>query len=311
MFQLHPFGSTLTIDTTITEVIKAIEQGLGRYPLALEIGGELTLSITAHDSESIDPGWPQVEAQLTADDLTIRCGSSVAIVRFDECRAEISLARNLLNVPDALRLFVESSFSAVHIHHGRLIAVHSALVSRGGVGLLLRGPSGAGKSTLTFSCLRRGMDLTSDDWLYAARAQRAGVFAGYPWRILMTEEAASRFGELDGIEPVPHTSAEGCKIAIYPDVQQQVALQTVDAVVLLDPDPVFSLRPVSVAEATERFWLAALPTERQHISDQWVAELLDRPTFVLRRGPSPTDAAEALDQLAMSLRYRARKHSAV
>jgi hypothetical protein len=146
------------------------------------------------------------------------------------------------------------------------------------------------------------MGITSDDWLYAAAQQPAAHFAGYPWRMLMTQDAASRFAELRDVATVPHTSQEGRKIAIFPAVEQQVTLQQVDAVVMLDPDPSFSLLPISLREATERFWAAALPTEREHISAEWAAGLLDRPVYVLRRGSSPEVAAAALDDLAVSLR---------
>ena len=97
----------------------------------------------------------------------VTCGSSHATVWYADGTAEMSLAEDLLQIPDAVRMFVEAAFTSVHVHHGRLVAVHSALVSRGGIGVMLRGPSGAGKSTLTYACLRRGMSITSDDWSYA------------------------------------------------------------------------------------------------------------------------------------------------
>ena len=300
--RIHPFGSELVVQTQSEQVIAAIQRGLGRYPEGLAIGGSLHLNVSVHEAGAGDPGWPVVAADINAEQLTVRCGTSHAVVNFAAGIGEISLAASLLPIDDAVRLFVESAFTSMHVHHERLVAVHSALVSRNGIGLMLRGPSGAGKSTLTYSCLRRGMGITSDDWLYAAVQQPAGVFAGYPWRMLMTQDAAARFDEIRDIEPVPHTSEEGCKIAIYPPESQQVALQEVHAVVLLDPDTEFSLASVSQAEATERFWAASLPTEREHISSQWADGLLDRPTYVLRRGLSPLAAAEALDDLAASFR---------
>lgn len=290
------------MQTDSETVIAAVQRGLGRYPEALGIGGALHLDVHVHLSVAGDPAWPVVSAELDDGRLAMRCGSSCATVWFARGVGEISLDESLLQVDDAVRLFLESAFTAIHVHDERLVAVHSALVSRDGVGLMLRGPSGAGKSTLTYACLRRGMGITSDDWLYAAAQTSAGSFAGYPWRMLMTEDAAARFDELRHVEPVPHTSEEGRKIAIYPPADQQVTYQEVHAVVLLDPDPVFSLRQVSPTEATDRFWAASLPTEREHISDAWVAGLLDRPVYVLRRGTSPEDAAAALDDLSASLR---------
>ena len=299
---LRPFATALTVQTASDQVMAAVQQGLGRYTETLGIGGSLHLSISTHPAQQGDPGWPTVQADLNDDRLIIRCGSSLATVWFATGFGEMSLADSLLPIDDAVRLFVESAFTAMHVHHERLVAVHSALVSRDGIGLMLRGPSGAGKSTLTYSCLRRGMGITSDDWLYAAAQRPAGTFAGYPWRMLMTQDAAARFEELRDVEPVPHTSEEGCKIAIYPGEHQQVAVHDAHAVVMLDPGLHFSLQPVSVAEATDRFWAASLPTEREHISPEWARGLLDRPVYVLRRGSSPEAAAAALDDLAASLR---------
>ena len=56
----------------------------------------------------------------------------------------MALPRSLCEVPDALGLLAEAVFTSLHVQAGRLHAVHSPLVERDGVGLLLRGPSGAG-----------------------------------------------------------------------------------------------------------------------------------------------------------------------
>lgn len=298
----RPFGSSLTLETASAEVIAAAREGLGRYPEDLEIGGALTITAGVHAGGSDDPGWPTVAADLDAERLMIRCGSSQAIVRFGAGAADISFAASMLPIADGVRLFLEAVFTSIHVHHARLVAVHSALVSRDGVGVMLRGPSGAGKSTLAYSCLRRGMSITSDDWLYAAAKRPAGWFAGYPWRMLLTDEAAARFPELADHASVPHTSAEGHKVAISPPDSQRVELQDVRAVVIVDPDGPLALRAVSATEAIERFWAAALPTEREHISTEWVRGLLTDRTYVLGRGASPDDAAAVLDDLAVSLR---------
>jgi hypothetical protein len=76
----------------------------------------------------------------------------------------------------------------------------------------------------------------------------------------------------------------------------------VAAVVLLDPHPELSLTPISADEALERFWASALPTEREHLTDEWVRALMNRPVHLLRRGTDPATAAQALINLADSLR---------
>jgi hypothetical protein len=116
--------------------------------------------------------------------------------------------------------------------------------------------------------------------------------------MMLTQDAASRFPELAGIELVPHTSAEGWKMPVVPAADRRHAEHRVDAVVLLDADTRLSLEPVDRDEARQRFWDASLPIERDHLTDEWVEGLLDRPTYVLRRGTSPDDAAALLQELA-------------
>jgi len=73
-------------------------------------------------------------------------------------------------------------------------------------------------------------------------------------------------------------------------------------VVLLDPSPELSLQTITADEALERFWEPALPTERAHLTQEWVSEFLNRSVYVLRRGTDPEAAAQALRDLAVSLR---------
>jgi hypothetical protein len=286
----------------VSAVQAAFEAGLGRYPDDLGVEGSLRVVVREHPDQPGDPAWPRVQAHDGAAELIVRCGSAVATLHYAHGSVELDVPTSLLAVPDALRLFLESVFTANLVRAGDLYAVHSALVVSDGVGLVLRGPSGAGKSTLTYSCLRRGMGVCSDDWIYAPARTAPERFAGYPWRMMMTEDAASRFPELVGRATVPHPAAEGRKVPVVPPADQQVAVAHAHALVLLDPDPRLSLQPVSATEAAERFWSTALPTEQQHLAPQWVAALASLPAFVLRRGTDPDAATQALVDLAASLR---------
>lgn len=298
--QFEPMGVSLTIRSESAELIAAIEAGLARYP-AMGVGGEMTIDATVHAGADVS-GWPTVEAVDGPDELTVRIGSSVAVLQYATGNVRMDLSTALCAVPDALRLLAESVFTAYGVRGGRLHAVHSALVVHDSVGLVLRGASGAGKSTLTYSCLRAGMAVCSDDWIYASAQAPAGEFAGYPWRMLMTQDAAARFPELADATTVPHPAAEGRKIPVHPPAGQQVVTADAHAVVLLDPDPQLAVRELSTAEAHERFWAPALPTEREYLGEAWVAELLDRPVFVLQRGTDPVTAVQRLAELAASLR---------
>lgn len=298
--EYEPMGVSLTVRSESPELLAAIEAGLARYP-ALGVGGAMTIDATVR-SGAADSGWPRVQASDGPDELTVRIGDSVAVLQYATGDVRMELAASLCAIPDALRLLAESVFTAHGVRGGRLHAVHSALVVHDGVGLVLRGASGAGKSTLTYSCLRAGMGVCSDDWIYANAQAPAGVFAGYPWRMLMTEDAAARFPELAGASTVPHPAAEGRKIPVFPPAAQQVVAAAATAVVMLDPNPQLAVRELSATEAHERFWAPALPTERADLSEAWVAELLSRPVFVLQRGTDPVAAVQRLAELAASLR---------
>jgi hypothetical protein len=299
--ELTPFGSTLVVDSNSDELLDEVALGLGRYPSVPHIGGTLRLVATVDDSLTEPSGWPAMNAEVDGDRLTVRCGQTSMVVDHRAGSATITLAPAMLHEPDALRLLAEGAFTSAHTHAGRLYAVHSALVVAAGQGLMLRGVSGAGKSTLTYCCMRAGMGVVSDDWLYGSVAHGPDVLTGYPWRMMMTTAAAERFPELHGAAVVAHPSDDHWKIPIVPPVDQQIVQHAVNAVVFIDPDGVLSFDEIDEARATERFWESSLPTERDTLAPSWVHQLLDRPRFVLHRGASPNDAADALQRLATSL----------
>ncbi|MEK7422985.1 MAG: hypothetical protein AAB131_04000 [Actinomycetota bacterium] len=298
-----PLGVEVTVASESIELLAAIDAGLGRYPSSpMSLGGELAITATVKPDAPDDPAWPSMKAATEGERMIVNCGTSTAVVDMRARTVSLTLAASICAVPDALRLFVESAFTAVNVHAGRLHAIHSALVVADDTGLVLRGPSGGGKSTLTYACLRRGMSVASDDWIYGAAGERAGTFAGYPWRIMLTEVAAGRFVELASVAAVAHPSAEGKKVAIVPPIDRQVPVAHAAAIVLLDPRPLLRLSEITHTEALERFWASSLPSEREHLDRDWVSDLLRRPTYLLCRGGSPVAAAHALHDLAVSLR---------
>ena len=300
--EITPFGSTLVVDTNSDEMLDEIRRGLGRYPCVPDIGGALRLTVTIDDSLTEPSGWPSMSAEIDGDQLIVRCGQSTMVVDRRVGVATITLAPAMLEESDALRLMAEGAFTSAHTHAGRLHAVHSALVVAGGKGLMLRGVSGAGKSTLTYCCMRGGMGIVSDDWLYGSVAHGPDVLTGYPWRMMMTTAAAERFPELHGAAVVAHPSDDHWKIPVVPPTDQQIVQHHVHAVVFIDPVGDLSIEEIDLGQATERFRESSLPTESDTLAPQWIHQLLDRQRFVLHRGASPTDAADALQRLALTLR---------
>jgi hypothetical protein len=299
--ELTPFGSTLVVDSDNTELPEQVLAGLGRYPSSPGIGGSLRVEATVDDTLEEPSGWPAMTAELDGDQLIVRCGQSTMVVDRRAGVATISLAPAMLDEPDALRLMVEGGFTSTHTYAGRLHAVHSALVVSGQRGLMLRGVSGAGKSTLTYCCMRAGMGVVSDDWLYGSAGHGPDVLTGYPWRMMMTTVAAERFPELQGAAVVAHPSEDRWKIPVVPPVEQQIVQHHVHAVVFIDADGDLAVEEIDRGEAEDRFWRSALPTEHETLTPRWVRALLARPRYVLRRGASPADAAAALQRLAITL----------
>ena len=264
--EITPFGSSLVIDSDSEELLEQIGVGLGRYPSLPDIGGSLRIVVNVDDSLQEPSGWPAMTAEIDGDRLIVRCGQSTMIVDRLAETATITLAPAMLGEPDALRLLVEGAFTSTHTHAGRLYAVHSALVVGGDRGLVLRGVSSAGKSTLTYCCMRAGMGVVSDDWLYGSAAHGPDVLTGYPWRMMMTTAAAERFPELHGAAVVAHPSDDHWKIPIIPPAAQQIVQHDVHAVVFIDPDGDLSIDEIDLSQATERFWDSSLPTERETLA---------------------------------------------
>lgn len=297
---VRPFGATFRVDADDQRVLDALDHALARYPTDAGASGRYTLRARTGADTAADPAWPVTKTTFADGRLTLRCGSGTLFADANAGTADLILPPALLAIPDAVRMCVEGAASTLLINNGQLRAVHAGLVGFGGTHLLLRGPSGAGKSTLTYSCLRAGADIVSDDWTYSVPGRPAGQLWGYPWRMFLVQEAIGRFPELAGAASVLHPGADRLKIPVEPPVERQRTGALVDAVVFLDPSPELELRPVGTDEAHERFWGPALPTERSDLPASFVAELLDRPCYVLQRGTDPMAAVALLQRLASS-----------
>lgn len=77
------------------------------------------------------------------------------------------------------------------------IPLHAAALSRGDAALLLHGPSGVGKSSLVLAAAQRGMEILSEDIVYA-ELERGPRLWGMPGAVHLTEDALRFF---PGLEP--------------------------------------------------------------------------------------------------------------
>ncbi len=303
--ELAPFGIRFTIEADDTRVGRAVEAALARYPTDAGAQGSLRLRVRTGTDSAADPAWPHTAVTFDGQRLELRCGSGRLVASVVDGEAEAVLPPSLLAIDDAVRMVVEGAFSALAINAGLLHAMHAGLVGHRGRGLLLRGASGAGKSTLTYALLRAGSSVASDDWTYAVPGDGGGGVRrlwGYPWRLFLVPEAVARFPELAGAGAVLHPGADRLKVPVVPPIHRRRRSLPVNAVVFLDPDPVLDLRCIDLAEARQRFWDCALPTERTGLPQAWVEALLARPTYRLNRGQDPDAAARLLQQAAVTFR---------
>lgn len=300
---LHPYGATLHVSATDPALLGSLDHAVAFMPVDAGAAGHYELHITTHDDRAGDPAWPAVSIDDRPETLEVRCGSGTLMVDHAAASAVVDVPVSMAVVDDAVRCLVEGALSSLLIADRRLHAVHSGLVvAPNGVGLALRGESGAGKSTLTYACLRAGFDVASDDWVYGVPGGPEGTLHGYPWRLFLLPDTQRFFPELADVAAVPHPSVDRWKLPIEPPRERQQASAHVDAIVLVSRDPFPGVRAVEAADAAERWWAAALPTERVNLPGAWVAGLLARPCFEIGRGQDPAVSADALARLAEQLR---------
>lgn len=307
--RLRPFGASVTIEADDDRFLAAARFAMARYPSAAGLGSpglatEVHISASTVGDAAAEPAWPANRMTEHAAGLELSSGGSRVVVRrpaSGPAVAVVELEPRLLEQPEAVRVFVEAGFWSAVIGRGLLYAVHSGLVGAAGAGLVLRGQSGAGKSTLTYACVRRGMTMSSDDWIYALAGAAPDRVFGYPWRMWLTVDAAERFPELAPIVALPHPGSDRIKVPMTPPVGRRRVSLPPRAIVFIEPSPDVRLSPVGADEAAERFAMSALDSERSSLPASFVAELLDRPCYVLGRGASPDAAAERLHVLALEL----------
>ena len=299
---MHPFGATLRVWADDPALLRSLDHAVAHLPADAGSGGEFTLHITTHADAADDPAWPVVAVDDRDDGLEVRCGSAVLHVDHAGGWASIDLPASMASIDDAVRCLAEGALSSLLIASGGLHAVHSGLVvAPGGRALLLRGESGAGKSTLTYACMRAGFSVASDDWVYGVPGAAAGRLHGYPWRLFLMPDTVRFFPELAAVDAVPHPSVDRWKLPIVPPPERQRVSADVDAVVFLSREQGERSAAVTAAEAIDRWWRSALPTERANLPEGWVEQLLARPCFVVERGAHPDATAAVLGQLAASL----------
>ena len=297
---LRLFGARVAVEADDARVPAAASAALARYGWT----GDVTTGFRVQARTlpgSAESAWPRTSTIRTGPRVRFNCGRSWFEADPGTGSAELWLGEEVLAEPDAVRLALEGAVWSLLVGGGLVHPVHAGLVTGHGRAVLLRGASGAGKSTTTYACVRRGLRMVSDDFVYGAALGPPDVLWGYPWRMFLVPDAAARFPELAGVEVVAHPGSDRWKVPVEPAPARRRRSARVDAIVFLDAGPELRLEQLTTDEATARFWASALPSARQDIPEPFLRHLLARPSYVLSRGTDPDATAGVVDQLLRDL----------
>ena len=113
-----------------------------------------------------------------------------------------------------------------------IVALHAALLSRSGRGVLLVGPKEAGKSTLACALWRAGWRLHSDDSAVIEEGQRA---RGIPRRVSLRASSRELLGDevWECISRLPATSRTAVGLRFHPDPTPGSLLASVEVAAVL------------------------------------------------------------------------------
>ncbi len=195
----------------------------------------------------------------------------------------------------------------------RLIPLHAACVGLGGTGILLLGESGAGKTTLALHCLRKRLDFLAED---SVLVEPKGLLATGLANYLHIRRDSLRF--LPGAERA--SLLRGATVIRRRSGVEKLEIDLRRAQFRLAPSP---LRIVAAARVSPAgagggpllvpvkgrellIHLASTqPYAASHAGWRGFARAVERlPTFELRRGRHPAEAAAALQELLQGMRSR-------
>jgi hypothetical protein len=192
---VFPLGFPVEISTNSEAVIAAARRAWGYFEQEHEATPlSLCLTVTEHEGER-PPVQPKFRSHLHLMSIVVDERNHV-ICDFSQGCAFGWVTRRVAEQPDFLRLrFLEPAVMTLLVA-AHLAPIHSALVTREGIGIALCGNSFAGKSTLAYACARRGWTFVSDDGTFLLR-NRPDLFAvGNPYNMRFRKDAKILFPEL-------------------------------------------------------------------------------------------------------------------
>jgi hypothetical protein len=194
-------GVAVRLRANAPALVDAFEASLGRwrvlddYPEVLSgerVEGTLLLE---PGDEGDDRPVPVAYDMIGPGRLTISTPGSLVQGDAGARRFEGRVTPALLDDPERFRYKVlEAAVLSVVTFLDRQ-PVHASVVVRGGTGLLLAGPSGTGKSTLSYAAARAGLEVLSEDTVFAQLRPGLRLW-GMPGSVHMPRDAGRHFPEL-------------------------------------------------------------------------------------------------------------------
>jgi len=190
-----PLGFPLELSTNSEAVIAAARRSWGFFPAEYpHTPLSMSLAVTEHEDERLPPR-PKFRSHRHLMSIVSDARNHVICDFSQQCTSGW-VTRVVSESQDFLRLhFLEAPVMSMLVA-AHLAPLHSALVTRRGIGVALCGESFAGKSTLAYACARSGWTFVSDDGTFLVRnlGDRYGV--GNPHTIRLRQDAKSLFPEL-------------------------------------------------------------------------------------------------------------------
>jgi hypothetical protein len=224
---LFPLGFPLELATNSEAVIAAARQSWGMFRVKYP-GPPMSLSLTVTEGEEEKlPPRPQFRSHQHLMSI-VADGRNHVMCDFSRGCAFGWVTQRVAEETGFLRLrFLESAVMTMLVS-AHLAPIHSALITRGGVGVALCGESFAGKSTLAYACARSGWTLVADDGTFLLRNGEGRYGVGNPFSVRFRQDAKVLFPELEkyrvalrpngepGMEvrtsELPISTATGCSI---------------------------------------------------------------------------------------------------
>lgn len=310
--RLQLLGSRVLFESNDRALLRLVDcafAGLPRHRLAAwvpDLRIRILLSDHEHAASRVEPASLGL---ISAGGLLggATDSSNFVVLSPRERTALIVVSPSMMRYPYHIRYeLIEFAVFALAARVQRLVSLHAACVGIGRQGVLLMGPSGAGKTTVALHCLLDGFEFLSEDSVFVSpRTMRATGIANF---LHIRADSLRWLGR----------SAEAASIRASPVIRRRSGARKYEIDLRREP---FKLakRPLEIvgivflssriaatnrllnplSSATLRQKLAGMQAYGAN-QPQWRTFSRNASrlaTFVLRRGPHPSDAAAALRSL--------------